>query len=172
MEKMPNEILLYIFEFLSTDELVTTVSNVCTRWKEIARSKILWMNRIFAPPISMEDHEIVRCICALPHLRHFRLKHGKNVDKIAEILCRNCPDIQTVSLDWKRGPTTQIHRLKYFFELSNIKTFDVFMPQKVFQFDYAVLNGNFRLRNTSLFIVERDMGAEQRKFLVEFILLW
>ena len=165
MERMPDEILLYIFKFLSTHELVTAVSNVCTRWNEIALGKIMWMNRVFTPPISMEDEEIVRCISALPHLKHFRLKHGKNIDRIAKVLCKNCPDIQTVCMDWKRGPTIQIYRHKCFSELSNIKTFDVFMPPHIIsQFDYAILNRNFKLRNTSLFIVGKDMRTEQNWF--------
>jgi hypothetical protein len=72
LDKLPDEILLKIFSYLSIDDLVLSVRNVCTRWRAVSEDDETWNNRTYFPKASAPKEEIMFMLENMPALRKFQ----------------------------------------------------------------------------------------------------
>ena len=105
MDAMPDEILIHIFQFLSAEELIINVTNVCSRWEELVPNAMVWKNRLFIPPTTFNNEDIEYWLKKMPQLKHFKLRHGENIDQIVDILIKCCPNICNIVFERPHCPT-------------------------------------------------------------------
>ncbi|XP_069675556.1 F-box/LRR-repeat protein 20-like isoform X15 [Periplaneta americana] len=97
IELLPNEVMLKIFSYLDTKDLVLSVQHVNYRWQELSRDRTLWKDRVFEP--RMRDKDNVRALKNMPCLRACVSTRGNNAKPIINSLCKYCDDIEYLSLD-------------------------------------------------------------------------
>jgi hypothetical protein len=151
IDDLPDEILLTIFKHLPAEDLSMTVPLVNHRWKALSQTPSLWSHLTFTPPVNMSDKQVAHALQTMPHLKSFRLQHGKNVDLIVDALCEYCPDIQDIVMDRKRGPSKG-RLAKLLTTYSGISRLNVLVAGNVLQIDYTQLYGISTPRHSSLFL--------------------
>jgi hypothetical protein len=87
LDKLPDEILLKIFSYLSTDDLVLSARNVCTRWRAVSEDDEMWFSLTYCPNTNDSREQIIFMLENMPALRQFRYIGTSNV---IEKLCECC----------------------------------------------------------------------------------
>jgi Leucine-rich repeat (LRR) protein len=87
-DQLPNEILLKIFSYLSIDDLVLCVRNVCTRWRTVSDDDEIWMPLRYSPHGSVPQEDIIRNLQNMPALRTFRYTGICNIIENLSEYCR------------------------------------------------------------------------------------
>jgi hypothetical protein len=140
IDNLPPELLLEIFGYLPAEDLSMTVPLVSDQWKALSQRTSLWKHLTFTPPISMSDDEVAYALQTMPHLKSFRLQHGKNINYLVDTLCQHCPEIRHIVMERKRGPSKgRVDKLLSRYK--DLECLNVLVPGRVFQTDFAKLYG-------------------------------
>lgn len=144
---MPDVVLLKIFSYLYAEDLAMTIPMIDFRWNLLSRSKVLWKDITFTPPLHLTELDIVQHLRNMPELRSFRLRHGKHIDLIITAIILHCKHMRCIVMEHKRGPSKQkVEELLQFFP--QMECLDVFIPELQFNIDFAKLYGNFSKDST------------------------
>lgn len=98
---LPNEILLYIFSFLSHHEMYTVVRCVCKRWYMLTSSPVLW-KKITAKREVPSDI-LCKWIEHSPLLKEVNLKERTDINAVTEKLSTYCKNLQSLKIENSKG---------------------------------------------------------------------
>lgn len=98
---LPNEILLYIFSFLSHKELYTVVRCVCKRWYMLTSSSILW--RKITAQNEVPSNILYKWIENSPLLKEVNLKERNDINTVTEKLSKYCKNLETLKIENCKG---------------------------------------------------------------------
>lgn len=100
LQIFPDELLLEIFQYLSVEDLVNNIRNVCSRWRNVTQANKLWKNISYKPPSTKCDDEIISFLKLMPQLRIFIFNSCCfKVDGIINTLCSQCKHLHTLICD-------------------------------------------------------------------------
>jgi hypothetical protein len=95
---LPDEILVMIFSYLSTDDLALSIRNVCLRWRRVSEYKELWYDSSYSPEEDDSLADISLVLENVPALRYFYYFGTCNVieklsEKCKELVILHIPHI-------------------------------------------------------------------------------
>jgi hypothetical protein len=88
LDKLPDEILLQIFSYLSIEQLSLGVRNVCTRWRELSEDDHIWKHMTYSPKQDAPEDEILFMLGNMAKLRKFHYCGFHNVIEKLSQCCR------------------------------------------------------------------------------------
>ncbi|XP_018569914.1 uncharacterized F-box/LRR-repeat protein C02F5.7-like [Anoplophora glabripennis] len=98
---LPNEILLYIFSFLSHKELYKIARCVCKRWYMLTSSPVLW-KKITAQN-EVPSNILCKWIENSPLLKEVNLRERSDINTVTEKLSKYCKNLQSLKIENCRG---------------------------------------------------------------------
>ena len=102
VERLPNEVLLIIFSYLSNEDLALNVRNVCSRWRNIADSKVLWEEyEFYASDLEVEN--VILQLRNMPCLKSFCLwdNHiAEDAKRLTETLATYCKNLKVLEFPY------------------------------------------------------------------------
>lgn len=98
MNDLPDLILLQVFALLSVPEVVSSVANVCVRWRCLAQDDILWYRLKLVVTQSEDLSRFMLLLPSVPQLRSVRLEWRSEMPQIIKALSEHCPRLSSVVL--------------------------------------------------------------------------
>ncbi|XP_071477856.1 uncharacterized protein [Diadema antillarum] len=97
--RIPEEIVLHIFKYLSRTELCTSVAPVCKAWHHLALDPLLWQHLDFSSRTSIHP-EVMRAVLRRCPLLQSVTFHGRDEVSASEIqaLVEYCPGVREIDL--------------------------------------------------------------------------
>ncbi|XP_072171486.1 uncharacterized protein [Diadema setosum] len=97
--RIPEEIVLHIFKYLSRTELCTSVAPVCKAWHHLALDPLLWQHLDFSSRTSIHP-EVMRAVLRRCTLLQSVTFHGRDEVSASEIqaLVEYCPSVREIDL--------------------------------------------------------------------------
>ncbi|XP_067014906.2 F-box/LRR-repeat protein 2 [Anabrus simplex] len=96
-EALPSEVLERIFSYCTQKDLVQSIQNVCSRWREVAQSTRLWKRVTYCPSENTSSEQIVKMLKISPKLQNLILKieHG---DAVLHAITENCAELKKLQI--------------------------------------------------------------------------
>ena len=98
VDDLPEEVLLMIFRYLSTSDLINSIRKVCARWKRITKDRTLYQYVVIDQKLSL------RAVLKLlrknrKHITSIELKRRTDVNRILTLIpeCTNLLSLRMVS---------------------------------------------------------------------------
>ncbi|XP_045597438.1 F-box/LRR-repeat protein 2 isoform X1 [Procambarus clarkii] len=107
---LPNEVLLYIFSFLSVRELCVSVAPVCTSWRALARDPTLWTHLVFTSKHRLEKEQMVRLLRASPLLRSLELERSEDDGDLLLQAAALCTKLRRIIVKFGDGLTETVFK--------------------------------------------------------------
>ena len=108
IEDLPDELMVTIFSHLKNEELALNARNVCTRWKNIADSDVLWKNyNLESYPLATE--KVIELIQNMPSLKKY--SNDMEIEEREEVflaLATNCKLLKDFSVPNITVPLTSL----------------------------------------------------------------
>ncbi|XP_071052780.1 S-phase kinase-associated protein 2-like [Onthophagus taurus] len=101
---LPDDVLLKIFSFFTTDELFFNLRLVCKRWKNLAMQPTLW-KEIVASPL-LPTNTLLNWIKSAPLLNSFAIENRNDTNVIAEELSKSCKHLESIKMQNCWGSTS------------------------------------------------------------------
>ncbi|XP_067013899.2 uncharacterized protein [Anabrus simplex] len=98
MESLPNEILEKIFSYCTHKDLVQSIQNVCSWWREVAQSASVWQHFEYCPKHNTSSEQIVEMLKLSPKLQNMVLKN-KYDDRILQAITENCAELRKLEIE-------------------------------------------------------------------------
>ena len=159
LDHMMDEVLIHVFTFLSTEDLILRVHNVCRRWRELSTNPMVWRNKFFTPPISFSNENIENWMEKLRNIRHFKLEDGKDIETTIKHLLNNCSLINSIVVEGKSGPSWKT-LLTILEKYPNITTLDTYVSNNIFHLDYAKILGS-KFKDSSYYLKGGKAATEE-----------
>ncbi|XP_067014834.2 F-box/LRR-repeat protein fbxl-1 [Anabrus simplex] len=99
-ETLPTEILERIFSYSTHEDVVLSIQNVCSRWRQVAQNSCLWEHLEYSPDRSMSWKKIVEILKISPKLQKLIIKQGD--DSVLQAITDNCAELRKLELNWDR----------------------------------------------------------------------
>nr|CAD7432824.1 unnamed protein product [Timema monikensis] len=109
INRLPNEILVKIFKYLSLEELALSIQFVCEHWKDVSYTDELWDNITYYPNEDTSEKEIVAFLKKTPKLRRFRFDRIPQENTLFPALLYCCEDIRSWQVEFM--PTLTLDQL-------------------------------------------------------------
>ncbi|XP_047740519.1 F-box/LRR-repeat protein 7-like [Hyalella azteca] len=95
---LPNELLTYIFSFLSKTYIYSTIFKVCRHWKNVASHPSLWHTLHFESDNSLGVTEMTEMLSFAPELLFLKIRESENIIPVLQQLSQSCPKLQHLDI--------------------------------------------------------------------------
>ncbi|KAK3875943.1 hypothetical protein Pcinc_019219 [Petrolisthes cinctipes] len=96
VNKLPSEVLLHVFSFLSVEEVCRSVAPVCRAWRDLAADPSLWTYLTFH--YSVTDEQVKEIVSRAPRLLHLSLVGYQDGNVILTQVADTCPRLRHLTL--------------------------------------------------------------------------
>lgn len=107
---VPREILLYIFSFLSVQELGRSVEPVCVAWRDLARDPTLRTCLIFSFQNHVDGDRIKSLLASAPLLATLELQSREDAQDLLLHAASFCPRLKELTVKFSDGLTEVVFR--------------------------------------------------------------
>lgn len=123
---LPDEIVLNIFQYIKSYDLLFNVGKVCKRWRSLAQEPRLWRNR------SLNDEDILvnslDLLALAPCLKKVSLSTDFRQDKVLKALLHGNKNLQSLRLHFSEGSLTVAQLKELLPALPQLKNLDLKLP--------------------------------------------
>ncbi|XP_034256955.1 F-box/LRR-repeat protein 7-like [Thrips palmi] len=123
---LPNEILLSIFQYIKSNDLLFNVGKVCKRWRRLAQEPRLWRNR------SLDDEDMLvnslDLLALAPRLKRVSLSTEFHRDKVFKALLHGEKKLQSLKLSFREGSLSVAQLKELLPAFSQLKHLDLQLP--------------------------------------------
>ncbi|XP_067015804.2 F-box/LRR-repeat protein 2 [Anabrus simplex] len=96
-EVLPSEVLETIFSYCTHRDLVLSIQNVCSRWRELVQTTRLWKNVVYCPGEDASSEEVVEMLKISPKLQNIIFK-VKCDDRVLQAITDNCAELRKLQI--------------------------------------------------------------------------
>lgn len=122
----PNEILLNIFQYIKSHDLLFNVGRVCKRWRNLAQEPRLWRDR------ALDDEDILvhnlDLLALAPCLKRVSLNTEFHRDKVLKALLHGKKNLQSLKLNFREGALSVAQLKELLPAFSQLKHLDLQLP--------------------------------------------
>lgn len=123
---LPNEILLSIFKYINSHDLLYNVANVCKRWHILTQDSSLWRSR------SIDDEDMLmndlQLLALAPTLNRVSLHTDFPKDEVLSALLSGSKDLQSLKLHFREGPLSVPQLKDLLPAFPNLRSLDLQLP--------------------------------------------
>lgn len=105
VNELPDEVLLYVFSFLSVEEVCRSVAPVCRTWRDLAADPSLWTS--FAFQYSVTDEQVQELVSKAPRLVHLELQSHQNGEELLTHVASTCPRLEHLTVKFCQNVTEE-----------------------------------------------------------------
>lgn len=107
---LPHEILLYIFSFLSVEELGRSVGQVCVAWRDLARDPTLRTRLVFSFQNRVDGERVKELLASSPLLQTLELESREDGQDLLVHTAAFCPRLRELTVKFCDGLTSTVFR--------------------------------------------------------------
>lgn len=107
---LPHEVLLYIFSFLSVEELGRSVGQVCVAWRHLARDPTLRTRLVFSFQNRVEGERVKELLASAPLLQKLDLESREDGEELLVHAASFCPRLRELTVKFCDGLTSTVFR--------------------------------------------------------------
>ncbi|KAG0718073.1 F-box/LRR-repeat protein 2 [Chionoecetes opilio] len=110
INSVPREILLYIFSFLSVQELGRSVGPVCVAWRFLARDPTLWTRLVFSFQNRVDGECVKELLASAPLLLTLELQSREDGQDLLLHAASFCPRLKELTVKFCDGLTEAVFK--------------------------------------------------------------
>lgn len=108
---LPHEILLYIFSFLTVEELGRSVGQVCVAWRYLAKDPTLRTRLVFSFQNHVDGERIKELLVSSPLLQKLELGSREDGEDLLIHAASFCPRLRELTVKFCNGLTSTVFRM-------------------------------------------------------------
>ncbi|XP_068086630.1 F-box/LRR-repeat protein 2-like isoform X2 [Anabrus simplex] len=97
VNSLPSEVLETIFAHCTCRDLLQSIQNVCSRWREVAQSTRLWKDVTYCPEYKARSEEVVKMLKISPNLQNITLEDSFD-DTVLQAITENCAELRKLEI--------------------------------------------------------------------------
>lgn len=110
IHRLPHEVLLYIFSFLSVEELGRSVGQVCWAWRDLAKDPTLRKRLVFSFQNPVEGERVKLLLASAPLLQKLDLESREDGEDLLVHAASFCPRLRELTVKFCDGLTSTVFR--------------------------------------------------------------